>query len=311
MYRMLALAIADDPELMRLAGRIKHTPVPNMIFASIQFLLMRGEESPLRQFYPSLVDDPMPLDDVAQPFKEFALEHEERIVELGSTRYTQTNECKRCIALLPAIWSTGLDRFHLVDLGASAGLNLALDRYRYRWNEIEWGPDSSVELQARSRGGRVQPREIEILSRTGLDLNPIDASDPDDRDWLVALIWPEHHERRRRLERALELVAEASFEMISGDANETLPDVFDRIPAGEPMIVVNSMVLMQLNVSERERLYQLLNAEREKRPLHRVSFELLAAGDEWVTLAVDRGSGLIQIGQAHPHGEWVDLYARP
>ncbi len=68
---------------------------------------------------------------------------------------------------------------------------------------------------------------------------------------------------------------------------------------------------MQFDRTQRETLYSSMAEEGERRPLSRVSFEVLAAGDEWVTLSVDRGAGLAQIGQAHPHGEWIELYARP
>lgn len=311
LYRRLAEVVADDPELIRVINRIEHRPSPNMLFASVQFLLMQGADSPLREYYPSLVDDPRPVDGVAGHFKEFVLDHEESIAEMGRARYTQTNECKRCAALLPAVWATGLERFHLIEIGASAGLNLAMDRYRYRWGDIEWGPDSPVLLEAGSRGGRVRPREIEILSRIGLDLNPIDMSDPEERAWLDALIWPEHQQRRRRLEEASSIISEVSLELVKGDATETLPEILGRLPVTEPVIVMNSMALMQFGRTQRETLYTSMAEEGERRTLSRVSFEVLAAGDEWVTLSVDRGAGLAQIGQAHPHGEWIELYARP
>ncbi len=245
-------------------------------------------------------------------FKDFVLDHEEWIVETGNTRYTQTNEIKRCTALLPAIWQTGLEGFHLVEIGASAGLNLAMDAYRYRWGEVEWGsPDSPVLLDAGSRGGIVSPRDFEVRSRTGLDLHPIDLDDPDERDWLVALIWPEHHERRRRLATAFQVVAGMPTEMIAGDATETLPAVLGSIPPEEPVIVMNSMALIQFTPVQREALYRSIEAAADHRVVRRVSFEFLAAGDDWVTIAADQGRGLAQIGQAHPHGEWIELYPRP
>lgn len=311
LYRSLAISVADDPDLMRVIRQICHHPPPNILFGAVQYLLMSGAQSPLADHYPSLTADPKPPDGAAVHFKEFVLDHEEQIVEIGRQRYTQTNECKRCVALLPGIWATGLDRFHLVEIGASAGLNLAIDAYRYKWGAVEWGPDSPVILETESRGGRVRPHAIDILTRTGLDLDPVDVTDPEDRDWLVALIWPEHNERRARLERALDLVSEVPVDMIEGDATETLPETLTRLPAGEPVVIMNSMSLMQFEPRQRESLYRSMEEESGQRPLRRVSFELLAAGDEWVTVAADQGRGLAQIGQAHPHGEWIDLYARP
>ena len=312
LYRLLGEHVADSQELMDLVRRIEHWPPTNLLFASVHYLLMRGSESPLRQYYASIVDDPGPPEEAIGPFEDFALRHEEWIVENSNRRYTQTNESKRCVALLPAIWETGLQRFHLVEIGASAGLNLAMDRYHYRWDEVEWGPSGSpVILDANSRGGRVRPRQVEILSRTGLDLNPIDLDDPDERDWLLALIWPEHTERRSRLEKAMGLAKDVPMRMVAGDATETLPGVLSSLSEGDPVVVMNSMALMQFGRSQRESLYRAIEEEGSARPVRRVSFEILAAGDEWVTLAADSGRGLAQIGQAHPHGEWIELYARP
>lgn len=312
LYHTLASFIAEDEELMGVLQRIEHRPQLNLLFTAVQFRLMRGAETSLREHYPSLVNPAKPPEGALPPFKDFVLENEDWIVETGNTRLTQTNEIKRCSALLPAVWETGLEGFHLIEIGASAGLNLAMDRYRYRWGEVEWGPtDSPVLLDAESRGGPVRPRGLSVLSRTGLDLNPIDLDDRDEQDWLLALIWPEHHERRARLAEAIAIAAEVPIEMVAGDAIETFGEVVASLPPAEPVVVMNSMVLIQFTWAQREAFYQSVDGLAEDRPVRRVSFEFLAAGDDWVTISADRGTGLAQLGRAHPHGEWVELYARP
>lgn len=311
LYQRFVELVASDSELLRVINRIGHRPPPNMLFAAVQFLLMSDPDWPLAAFYPNLTDEPKPVEEVDHAFKEFVLANEDEIERIGGSRYTQTNECKRCVALLPGVWFTGLERFHLVEIGASAGLNLAMDEYGYRWGDVEWGASSSLLLEAGSTGGKVKPRELEIASRTGLDLSPIDPADPEDRDWLLALIWPEHHERRQRLEQALSLASKVPMELLAGSALDTLPEVLEGLPADEPAVVVNSMALIQFTRPEREELYAIIERAARRRPVRRVSFEFLAAGDEWVTVAADRGRGLAQIGQAHPHGEWLELYARP
>ncbi len=245
LYNALAKFIADDPELMGVLRRIEHRPAPNLLFACVQFLLMRGAQTDLRDHYPNLVERAKAPEGAVGPFKDFVLANREWIVDTSNSRYTQTNEVKRCSALLPAVWETGLESFHLIEIGASAGLNLAMDLYRYRWGDVEWGPQGSpVLLDAESRGGHVVPRSFQPLSRTGLDLNPIGLGDEDEQDWLVALIWPEHHDRRARLTKALEVAERASIEMVAGDASETLPEAIGSLPSNEPVVVVNSMVLL-------------------------------------------------------------------
>lgn len=201
--------------------------------------------------------------------------------------------------------------FHLVDLGASAGLNLLLDRYGYRWDGLEWHPDSDLVLETDSRGRMPGPRDFEVLSRTGLDLSPLDPTDPNERRWLEALIWPEHHERRQRLSAAIELAATAEIEFVEGSALSTLLPTLEGLPADEPVVVMNSFALNQITSEQREAVEDLVAEARARRPVARISFEYTSGEDDWPQLSVDDGSGWRHTGQGHPHGEWIELYARP
>lgn len=311
LYAHLIEVIADDDELMRVVNRIEHTPRPNVLFGGVQYLLMGGASAELAAFYPSLVDEPRPLVGVDRVFTRFVLEQEEALVEIGQTRYTQTNECRRCVALLPGIWESGPERFHLIDLGTSAGLNLAVDRYQYRWGDVEWGHPSGLLLTAESRGRAPEPKDTEVLSRTGLDLNPIDVSDEAERRWLDALIWPEHHERRSRLRAALEVISNVDVSMVAGSALDTLGPTLAALPAGDPAVVMHSFALNQFSPDQRHKVAATIDEARDARRVHRVSYEFIDKEDDWARLSVDFGDGLVDVGQGHPHGEWVELYARP
>ena len=168
-----------------------------------------------------------------------------------------------------------------------------------------------MSLVTDMRGRPVAPRPVEIVSRTGLDLNPLDPTDPDDRLWLQALIWPEHHDRRQRLLGALELAARHPSRLVSGDALVTLGPLLEALPKGEPVVVINSFILNQLPAEMRTRIKELIDEQRVTRPIYRVSMEWLDTRDESSSLEVDLGSGMEKIGAAHPHGEWLELYARP
>jgi hypothetical protein len=311
LYTHLVEVIASDPELMKVIDRVVHLPAPNMLFGAVQFLLAAEPGAKLAAYYPSFTDDPLPLEGVDGPFRDFVLAHAEEIVEIGATRYTQTNECRRCVALLPAVWEAPFDRFHMIDIGTSAGLNLALDRYRYQWDGVAWGPESSVVLVAESRGVDPLPREIDLLSRVGLDLNPIDIDDPVERLWLESLVWPEHHQRRERLRLALGLAAQVPIEMVGGDAVEVLPGVLERLPDGDPVVMTDSFSLNQFDPGQIDRLDRVVATERRRRPVHRVSWEPVANRGDSSPIMVDDGDGWWEKGWGHHHGEWVELYARP
>ena len=86
----------------------------------------------------------------------------------------------------------------LTEAGASAGLNLLLDRYRYRvgGQEASSAAASPVTIACEVRDS-VNTDQIfgpvpEITSRLGIDRHPVNLADPDARAWLEAFIWPEH-----------------------------------------------------------------------------------------------------------------------
>jgi hypothetical protein len=295
------------PELMRVIQRIENRPPPNVYLAAIHFLLMEGQSPHLGGYYQSLVDEPLPVEGVDDAFIEFVLANEEAIVHLANSRYTQTNECRRCVALLPGVMTSPFDRFHLVEIGTSAGLNLALDHYRYDFDGLGWGPDSSVRLSAGVPSDRPRLRPIEIERRVGIDINVIDRNDPDDRRWLDALIWPEHEERRERLRGALALTSGIEMEFVEGSVLDELGQILDDLPASDPVVVMNSFVLIQLDLAQRREVEQIIETARSSRPVYRVSLEFVDKDDDWARLEVGDQLELADLGRVHPHGEWVDL----
>jgi hypothetical protein len=36
--------------------------------------------------------------------------------------------------------------------------------------------------------------------------------------------------------------------------------------------------------------------------------DVIDKADDWAHLLIDDGSGLRNVGQAHPHGEWVEIW---
>lgn len=311
LYLELVYIIAENPDLLAVLNEMENLPRPNMLLAGVQYLLMRDPIDPLAGHYPNFEGEASPRSELASEFRRFVADHRDELVEIGRTRYTQTNECRRCTALLPAIWKCGEASFHLIDVGASAGLNLLLDSYHYRWGHVVWGPDSPVRLEAQSLGIEPVPEDIRILSRTGLDLNPIDPGDADERLWLAALVWPEHQARRERLGAALDLAASHPVDLVPGDAVDNLRGVFGSLPPGEPAIVMHAFALNQFTDQRRREFAAILAGERGNRPVVEVALEAIDRNDGAAGLAIDAGSGLIELGRAHPHGEWLELYARP
>ena len=307
LYQHLIEVTLDSPALMGVIGRISKRPPPNVYLAAIHYLLMDGRSQGLARYYRSLVSDPLPVSEIDEAFTHFVLENQDDIVELANRRYTQTNECRRCVALLPGVMTSPFEGFHLVEIGTSAGINLALDRFNYDFDGKAWGPDSPVHLSAEVRGDAPRLRPIEIGRRVGIDIHLIDRTDSSDRQWLDALIWPEHEERRDRLRRALDVTSEMEFELVEGSVLDVLGAALDDLPPGEPAVVVNSFVLIQLDQEQRQQVEDIVQEARQKRPIYRISFEFIDKNDDWARIEVGSGRGLVDLGRAHPHGEWIDL----
>jgi hypothetical protein len=155
------------------------------------------------------------------------------------------------------------------------------------------------------------PQPLELLSRTGLDLHPLDLADPDDRIWLEALIWPEQVDRRRRIQDTIDLHRDIDMELVAGNASESLGPTLAGLPGDDPIVVMHSFALNQFTPDQRAAVDDALARVRRSRTAWRVSLELVELSDEAPELAIDDGSGPKVVGQAHPHGEWLDLYARP
>ena len=101
-----------------------------------------------------------------------------------STRRTQTNETARCAGLLPAFAAVADGRpLALIEIGASAGLNLRWDHYAYDYGGRAAGvPSSPLTIACELRGPHVPPLDPPPVAwRAGIDLSPVDASDPPTR----------------------------------------------------------------------------------------------------------------------------------
>jgi hypothetical protein len=172
LYERLSLGIAADPELLALAAHAgAGQPAPNLLLAAVHFLLLKGARHALSAHYPSVRRPsargaPAPLDELGEPypaFRSFCDEHAATLQHLISTRLVQTNEVRRSACLLPAfglVARRGGDRpLALVEIGASAGLNLLWDRYGYDYGQgRRYGdPHSPVQISCTPRGTSLRP----------------------------------------------------------------------------------------------------------------------------------------------------------
>ncbi|TFV47171.1 DUF2332 domain-containing protein [Blastococcus sp. TF02A-35] len=226
LYARLAEHVAGSRPVLRfLAGLPTGKRQPNLLLAALQLL------------------DGAPADGVE--LERRITEDGDRVRETVLARATQTNEPARCGALLPVL--AQLDGpLTLVEVGTSAGLCLYPDRYGYDYDGVQVGPPGALRIRVETSGPVPVPDAVpEVAARIGIDLNPLDPTDPGDRAWLRALVWPGPvaDERLRRLDAAAEVAAREPATLLRGDLVERLPDALDLAAPGSTVVVMHTALL--------------------------------------------------------------------
>jgi hypothetical protein len=194
----------------------------------------------------------------------------------------QTNEVQRCVALLPAFLTVAAETgmpLELLELGPSAGLNLLLDRYRYRYANGALGPEDAVlELVASERDGKVPARLLEqpldVRRRRGIDLVPVDATTQEGYLLLRSFLWPGLDDRFHRLDAAVATLRDAADrpELTAGDYVELLPALLAERPDDAVTVVFQTASTGYLPAEAAARLREGLDAAAgDGRPLAWVS----------------------------------------
>jgi hypothetical protein len=323
LYTHIVEGIAADDDLKALAATVrKGQPMANILLAAVHLLLLRGAQHPLRRFYPNLNggerldgENPFPH------FKAFVGEHRAELAPLIASKVTNTNEVGRCVFLHAAfrvVAAEAGEPLHLVEIGPSAGLNQRWDEYGVRYHRgrgvLRVGPaDASLVLDVELRGDVLPPTGAtpRVASRVGLELNPVDLSDPDQRDWLRALVWPDQVTRFSQLEKALEIAKGEKSAIRVGDALALLPDVLAELPRDEPVCVYHTFVTYQFSEEMRQALDDMLIAVSLRRPVWRISIEGTLSGEAPMLLYryKDGSREKRTLAYCSAHGTWLQWCA--
>ncbi|MEZ4867128.1 MAG: DUF2332 domain-containing protein [Caldilineaceae bacterium] len=282
LYAHVSAQIATDPDVIRLVVNAdSHTTTANLLFGAVHFLLLSGVTHPLADFYPSLTTAPRPVEDAYPHFRAFSLEYAETIEQIILTHTVQTNEVQRCTGLLPAFTYLAQKLNHrpfdLIEVGASAGLNLYWDRYAYDYQGSgQVGAGSPVQLTCEVRGEHTPPLLNHfpiVASRVGIELMPIDIDDEEAIRWVRALIWPEHRDRAHLFQQALTVARHNPPPIIAGDMVAQLPNVLSSLAGSRAICLYHSYTLNQCPRAVGEAVEQLLLEHSRRQPLYRIALE--------------------------------------
>jgi hypothetical protein len=312
------LAILETPT--RLARRMTGWPglsledaMPLRVAGGLHWLHLAGVEPRLAPIYASAVTDQAAVDEIVVAV---ALDRDATLVP-WLDHPPQTNEAGRSSSIVAGLlWLSRQfgPRFEMNEIGASAGVNTMIERYRYDLGGIAIGPaDSAMRLKPAWRGPPPPAGEVEIVSIRGCDVAPVDLSDPAAALRLKAYVWPDAPERMARIDAAARLAAQKPPLLERMDAGEFVDERLAAAQAkGVVRVLYHSVMWQYLPDATRRRITAAMehagsNATAERRLAwvrletnresfrHELSVRYWPGGEEAVTLS-----------EAHPHGAWIE-----
>jgi len=319
LYVRLSEGVRDNPELRAFAEQAKKgQPHANILFGAVHYLLLRGADHPLRKFYPNLNNGMRVDGDPLPDFVDFVAANRDALAPLVASKVTNTNEVGRSALLHAAFRAVAKEAgepLNLIEIGPSAGLNLIWDRYGVRYHrggetfELPvQNPALVIDCELRGENNPPFGPSPKVARRMGLELNPVNLDDPDERDWLRALVWPDTHGRFERLEAALKAYESARPEIRSGSALDLLTDALRLMPEDQPVCVYHSYVVYQFSAEMKEALESLVTLAGLRRPVWRIAIEGTADGTNSIEM-IRYHDGLRDgrtLALCHPHGRWID-----
>ena len=322
----IATALADAPTRESETGRRvldwPGEPVADALalrlIGGLHALHRGGEDAALSRLFTGEVTDPAA---VVATLRATLARHDAALL-LWLEGPPQTNEAARSAGLM-----TGLlhladrygSRMEVLEIGSSAGLNLVMDRFRFDLGGVSVGPaDGALTIRPEWRGAPPPAAPVELQSLHGVDIAPVDLSNPQAAERLQAYVWIDTVERQARLATAIGLVRAHGVRIDRGDAADWVEARLAKPQAaGVTRVLMHSVVWQYLPPESQGRIRTAMAAagaaatvERPlgwvmmepNRDLHR--HEVRVRG--WPG---DRPMELVAL--THAHGAWVEGLAPP
>jgi len=230
----------------------------------------------------------------------------------------QTNEAGRSASFMAALlWLADgrtTTQFKLLEIGASAGINTMMGRYRYDLGGVAVGPSGSrMALEPEWRGPPPPDADFGLVDARGSDIAPIDLTDEVQALRLKSYVWPEALGRMARIDAAIALAERMPPEIERMGAADWMIRELAREPEkGVTRVLMHSIMWQYLPDAEQERI----TCAMEDAGAQASADSPLA----WISLETNRetfahelrvrywpgGADETHLANAHPHGEWVE-----
>jgi hypothetical protein len=319
--------------LVRVGGKRSSFDVPLLLLAGLHrdILAGCGGVRDLARYFPSVGGTrPVDADDLAACLRRAIGARQEALADWFATAQVQTNETARGFCWLLPVCFPGWPSIHLVDLGASAGLNLVAEQRHYRLTDttggatlVELGCGEPVQFTVASEGAFISPaRPVlpTIRSRLGCDFAPLVLHSEHEEQTLAAFVWPDQPERLSLLRQGIAALHQVNRTEVPVCLHQVdLPDGLPRFldqrisPLNDaPIVLYNTYLTTYLHDKGASlRPYLAAWASRQPRPVLWLQWETLWQGPTppefgWVGWTAD----LWQDGRhhhwhfawTHPHG---------
>ncbi|MFW0791562.1 DUF2332 domain-containing protein [Gordonia sp. CPCC 205333] len=295
LYAHLMEAAACDAEgggivadiLAPLAYEPTGSAITLRLFGAVHRLALTGAAPDLARAYPSCGGDPTVVTpgELWESFHNICRTKQLDIADrLGQA--PQTNEVGRSAALrgaLDLVVTAAPLPVRLVEIGASAGLNLLVDHFTVRWSGGSRGPASSPVVLADAWTGH-PPAEVDltIVDRVGCDINPLDPTDVDDALSLQSFVWPDQTVRLDRLRGALDIASTTRVSVRNQSADTFLATIN---PAPGTLTVISHSVMWQylpdaVRAAAADQLRRLAAAATSEAPVAHINLEPPRTADD-------------------------------
>ncbi|MAF58381.1 DUF2332 domain-containing protein [Ponticaulis sp.] len=235
---------------LRLAGALHHA-------------VLSGASAELKSVYPT--GETYPDFETIWPVVETYLAANADTVTDFIQSPPQTNETRRAFMLLIGLNAIA-KRFgkpiHLLELGASAGLNQNFDAFYYDAGSWQWGDQASPMTVTTNWKGPAPEFSnfISIRDRKACDQNPLDLSDEATRLRLKSYVWPDQPERLARFDAAADIAVSRGTKVEKADAADWLERELATRPDDAVTVLFHSVFFQYPPLETRQRMTNLIEA---------------------------------------------------
>ena len=133
-------------------------------------------------------------------------------------------------------------------------------------------------------------------------------TDPKALRWLRALVWPEHVERARLMDEALEVAARVPVEVEEGDATVDVEAAARRLPRDAARVVFATQALYQIPAEGVRAMLHGIARASDDGPIDLLTMESNGKGAselEWIAFEDGQLVARETIAECDSHGRWL------